>query len=519
MMKKIIKDYIREIKDLLKSRKYLYTIIFIAILSFGFAITHYAIGVDDLCFDRYVKGTYILSAKRWGTWALYNILNITEFSPFWLDFLTATGIVIIAILVSAFIKKETKEKNIMTYIIFSGIFISSPLINNFFLYQSTNFAIVVSNIIVIICGILIYYNYFEVKKKKIYPIVGLIITIPLSMYETCAQTFIVFLLMTLYIRISKENFKIKEIIKYLCIGIGSLAIGVIVYGIIGKILLQILEHYNLKQIDYACNSIYWYNGLINSLDWKTKIAVFKIAISKEFGRCYNNIIITIFAVVSIIAIIIEIVKGIKKKQISKILIVLGIILTNFILIFTQARIMFRTQFSCILTIAFEIYIIYKTLNNIKYTKYIVNIVVILMILIQSRELSQLFYNDYKRYEKDKVVANEIAIDLEKETNYKEKYIVYYTYNNERGTIFSIGQDNGISIITWGIDAFNELATETTDFINSLGYEFLYPTDEMDLEELKAVYESLDDETKEKSVIELDEYIIVNLDKYGLFVEE
>ena len=181
--------------------------------------------------------------------------------------------------------------------------------------------------------------------------------------------------------------------------------------------------------------------------------------------------------------------------------------------------MFRTQFSCILTIAFEIYIIYKTLNNIKYTKYIVNIVVILMILIQSRELSQLFYNDYKRYEKDKVVANEIAIDLEKETNYKEKYIVYYTYNNERGTIFSIGQDNGISIITWGIDAFNELATETTDFINSLGYEFLYPTDEMDLEELKAVYESLDDETKEKSVIELDEYIIVNLDKYGLFVEE
>lgn len=518
-MKEIIKDYIREIKDLLKSRKYLYTIIFIAILSFGFAITHYAIGVDDLCFDRYVKGTYILSAKRWGTWALYNILNITEFSPFWLDFLTATGIVIIAILVSAFIKKETKEKNIMAYIVFSGIFISSPLINNFFLYQSTNFAIVVSNIIVIICGILIYYNCFEVKKKRIYPIVGLILTISLSMYESCAQTFIVFLLMTLYIRINKENLKAKEMIKYVFLGIASLAIGVIAYAITGKILLQILEHYNLKQTDYAGNGIYWYNELINTLPLSTKIEVFKIAISKEFGRCYNNIIVTIFALATAITMIIEIIQGIKNKQISKILIVLGIILTNFILIFAQAKIMFRTQFSWILTITFEIYIIYKTLNNIKYTKHIVNIVVILMILMQSRQLSQLFYNDYKRYEKDKVIANEIAIDLVKETNYKEKYIVYYTYNNERDTIFSTGQDNGTSIISWGVEAFDELATEITDFINSLGYEFLYPTGEMDLEELKAVYESLDDETKEKNVIELEDYIIVNLDKYELLVEE
>ena len=198
-MKEIIKDYISEIKDLFKNRKYLYTIIFIAILSYGFAITHYAIGVDDLCFDRYVNGTYILSAKRWGTWLLYNILNISEFSPFWLDFLTATGIIIIAILVSVFIKKETKEKNIIPYIVFSGVFISSPIINNFFMYQSTNFAIVVSNMILIVCGMLIYYNYFKVKDKLMYLIIGFVMTIPISMYESCAQTFMVFILMTLYI--------------------------------------------------------------------------------------------------------------------------------------------------------------------------------------------------------------------------------------------------------------------------------------------------------------------------------
>ncbi len=518
-MKEIIKDYISEIKDLFKNRKYLYTIIFIAILSYGFVVTHYAIGVDDLCFDRYVNGTYILSAKRWGTWLLYNVLNISEFSPFWLDFLTATGIVIIAILVSAFIKKETKEKNIIPYIVFSGVFISSPIINNFFMYQSTNLAIVVSNMILIVCGMLIYYNHFKVKNKWMFIIIGFVMTIPISMYESCAQTFIVFILMTVYIKVSKEKLKAKDMIYYLFISMMCLLISIISYEILGSILLYILDYFNIKQTNHAADDVFWTNPYIMQFPMQLKLELFGMIMSDKFGAYCNSAKIIIFAIVSILAISAMVVKGIKEKQVSKILIVLAMILTNFILIFMQADILFRMQFSWILTIAFEVYIIYDAVckSKIKWTRYIAMAIVILLIVIQSRQLNQLFYNDYKRYEKEKVLANEIAIDLVRETNYKEKYIVYYSNDKERDTAFNLDKDDR-SIIIWGIDAFDELAIETTDFINSLGYNFLSPNSEMDLKQLKQVYEGLPDEMKNKNIIELDEYIIVNLDKYSLFVE-
>ena len=518
-MKEIIKDYISEIKDLFKNRKYLYTIIFIAILSYGFAVTHYAIGVDDLCFDRYVNGTYILSAKRWGTWLLYNILNISEFSPFWLDFFTATGIIIIAILVSAFIKKETKEKNIIPYIVFSGVFISSPIINNFFMYQSTNFAIVVSNMILIVCGMLIYYNYFKVKDKLMYLIIGFVMTIPISMYESCAQTFMVFILMTLYIKVSKEKLKAKDMIYYLFISMMCLLISIISYEILGSILLYILDYFNVRQTNHAVHDLFWTNRYIIKFPMQLKLEVFGMIMSNKFGSYCNSAKFIIFVIVSILAISATLVKGIKEKQISKILIVIAMILTNFILIFMQANIFFRMQFSWVLTIAFEVYLIYDAVckSKIKWSKYIVSAMIILLIIVQSRQLNQLFYNDYKRYEHEKVLANEIAIDLVRETNYKEKYIVYYANDIYRNTIFKLDEDDR-SIIAWGAYAFDELAIETTDFINSLGYNFLYPNSEMDLKQLKQVYEGLPDEMKNENIIELDEYIIVNLDKYSLFVE-
>ena len=186
-MKKIVEEYRKQIKYFLSNKIYFISIIVIGILSYGFAITNYSVGVDDLCFDRYIKGTYILSAKRWGTWGLYNILQINEFSPFWLDTITAIFMIIIAIVLCAFIRKQYGDKiKIWGYIVFSGLLISNPLINQFFIYQSTNLAVVLSNLIVIICNIIIYENYFSENKKKINIIIGLILTVPIAMYESCA---------------------------------------------------------------------------------------------------------------------------------------------------------------------------------------------------------------------------------------------------------------------------------------------------------------------------------------------
>ena len=123
-MKKIVNEYKEQIRYFISNKKYCIPVIIVMILSYGFTITHYSIGLDDLCFNRYVKGTYILSAKRWGTWGLYNILGIEEFTPFWLDAVVAILMVVIVIVISAFIRKQYKDKiKIWGYTLFSCLII------------------------------------------------------------------------------------------------------------------------------------------------------------------------------------------------------------------------------------------------------------------------------------------------------------------------------------------------------------------------------------------------------------
>ena len=508
-MKKIIEEYKKEIKSLITNPKYIIPIIFVAILSYGFTITHHSIGVDDLCFDRYVSGTYILSAKRWGTWLLYNILNITEFSPFWLEFIVATFMVIIAVILSAFLKKQLKnETNIWGYVIFSSIFISNPIINHFFMYQSTNLSIVISNLLVIISAIIIMENYFGDKKIGIYAISVLFLIISISMYESCAQTYLVLLFMSIFIKlIKKENTKL---FKYFCTGIGCLIIGILGYWIIGQITLLILEKLGLKEINYALTSSIWTNKKFWALPNYSKMNIInRLLFSPLIQDIMYYYPIKIFLLLGFIVLISELIKSYRTNQDNRLIILLAIIFSNFILVVVQVRLLYRVQFSWILTIAFLSLYIYKIFENKKVIKNIINIIFVLLIIYQTRELNQIFYEDYKRYEKDKVVANEIAMDIVKNTDYKNKPIAYINILKNPCNTDNLDMQ---SIINWGTIAFNEKGTETTKFINNLGYSFLTISNE-EYQKVKEQYKTLDEETKNKNIIELEDYIIVNLVKY------
>ena len=132
-----------------------------------------------------------------------------------------------------------------------------------------------------------------------------------------------------------------------------------------------------------------------------------------------------------------------------------------------------------------------------------------LIICQTRNLNQLFYQDYQRYEKDKMIANEIAMDIVKDTDYENKPIAYI--KELKDTITTTNIDTK-SVIDWGLNAFNENGTELTKFINNFGYTFLTVSKE-EYKEAKELYEVLDEETKNKNIIELEDYIIVNLEKY------
>lgn len=169
------------------------------------------------------------------------------------------------------------------------------------------------------------------------------------------------------------------------------------------------------------------------------------------------------------------------------------------------------QFSIIISTALLGLHIYQSLSTKKAIKYLSIIAFIWLIIIQTKTLNQYFYNDYKRYEKEKTIANDIAINVMKNYDYKNKPLLCFIPSDEvRGEKYEINADNGKSVIKWGIDAFDEPQTEITKFINEQGYNFKYITKEA----AKKAYEELYKiEKMNDYIIELENAIMINLKYY------
>lgn len=124
-MENIKKQYQEAIKYFINKKIFIMIVILITILSFGFAVTNSSVGMDDTAFDRYYQDKEMLAIGRWGSYLVYQILNITEFIPFWIDFIASSIIMLTAVLWCIFLKKNLEDKlSITAYIIFASIFIS-----------------------------------------------------------------------------------------------------------------------------------------------------------------------------------------------------------------------------------------------------------------------------------------------------------------------------------------------------------------------------------------------------------
>ena len=505
-MKKIIKEYKEQIRYFLENKTYMTILIIVAILSYGFTITHFAIGVDDLCFDRYVTGTYILSAKRWGTWALYNILNIKSFSPFWLEFIVTIFMMLIAIVICSFLRKNLGDKlKKETYLITSSILISNPISYYFYIYESTNLALAISNLLVIIFGIIIFENYFNGKNKRtINLICGVLLSVPISMYESCAQTFMVFLFLAVFIKLLDKKSNTKNLIKYFILNIILLAIGILFYYLIGKLIIMYLEKNKMLQKSFANQKIIWNFSSFKSLPFLGKI----IYLLKVIGEIPDTEPVAYFElmILSLILIISEFIIAFKENKVFRLLMALGLVTVNFALIILQGTVMLRTEFSWILSSSLISAYIYESLSNKKVLKIISIIVFIWLIIIQTHTINNLFYKEYKRYEYEKQVANDIGLSITKNNDYKTKPVIFINLeqkNNDKGLVFK-----------WGMTSFLEYGTEITKFINNFGYNLINGS-LAEHREAVSEYKNLSIEERKQTIIETNKYIIVNLENYDI----
>ena len=509
-MKEICKEYYEEIKKLLTNKIYVFAVILVTILAYGFTITNLSIGVDDLCFDRYVTGPYILSAGRWGTTALYSLFQIYNFTPFWLELIVTLLTVFMGIVFTAYLKKQLldKMKNVVYCIITTTILISYPVLHQSFIYQSTNLSVIICNLVLMILPIMIYENYKKHNSFINYAWIVVVLPFFISMYESCCQTFILMTCIISFFEIY-NNKKDKEttinVIKYIGISILTLMCGLILNACINKMIKIALSYKQLLTLDFSSKSIPWIKYEISTV---LKLLENNV-LNKLFIDFQKTQFVREFIIFAILTLVIIVIKSIKDKKFILIPFLIVIIFSNFAVNLLQARILYRVDTSWCLAIAFFAAIILINISDKGLNKALC-LVFCLVIFSQTKQMNQYFYNDYVRYQREANYATYIANEIITKCEDTTKPIVYLTEEKDGIHQNQINQDNGWSLIDWGAKgAFGEYGSEITKFINSFGYSFTVATNE-EIEKSFEDYKNKVNVEYSGIVYEANDYIIVKL---------
>lgn len=498
-MENIKKQYKDASIYFMNKKVFIVVVILITILSFGFTITNSSVGMDDVSFDRYYQGKEMLAIGRWGSYIVYQSLNITGFIPFWIDFIASVVILSVAILWCIFLKKNLGDKlSIASYIIFASVYISFPIINEIFIYENCNIAVMLGSFLASIGIMLFYENFNNIHKKSIYIYCVLILTLGISMYEACAQIVLLSIIITAFLIMYKnQDEKNKNIFKYIFLALGIFMLAVILNSIIVKIIYLL----GVSASAVAEKQIGWGK---NNLNVSLTLLVIYI-----FDAVKNVIYLPVLVldITAIIGFLIGIIQTYKKQNYMIILLYVCMVLSNFAISILQLNmVMYRTCTSWGLFVALIVMILYNYLKKNEITKIISSVFIVILILQQTKYLNQLFYNDYIRYQKDLHVAYELIDRLEEGYNISKPLVI--TGKPDKGVGDFGTQSNGLSILWWGKKAFEGTGSEYIKFLNSLGYDFKMPTEEQykkGNEEAK----NMNTYPKEDSIKELEECIVIN----------
>ncbi len=413
-----MKTYKQRIEEFLSNKYYMISVIVIAIIGFGFAITHTTVDIDDLDGDRYLgPGNRMLSAGRFGLnfWAkIFGSGYNDPYHSFTIDLIAVILLIMAAIQFCILFQRVTDNKfSMLECTLFSCLFISYPLINEIWEYNGANLAVCGGYLLAalsVYCMYEVIENINITKKQRIALILFSLFctTIICSSYESLAAVYVLLVFTVLFFKTflnSKKQFSFKTIIiqgiKYASI----LAGGVILRLIIHRILLFVL---NIPISTNGATEIFWgTEPLCETVRRVTVVNIYNFIMDSIIYFPKTVVVLCFFGFGLFI-----IINIIKVKDFRMFFTGLGMMVSLFVLSFFQGTTSpVRTCQTYALFSAIVILLLYDCLKTKKWIGKIAVILIILLSINQATYLSHISTANYMRSENEAYVVNDIGRGL------------------------------------------------------------------------------------------------------------
>ena len=550
-----------DMKKILTDLRVSVPVIVTSLLSFGWQLIRFNIGIDDLVRDRYLGGG-LFSQGRFSSPIVSYSFGFFKAFPFFEPFLGVLFLTAAAFLLICLFQKASKgvfSRGVLTF--FACIFVSYPLTNELFVYKGSDLYLGVGYFLaalslVIVSGIFRKDGVpgeTDAKRSQVESIClrllfsTLIWIFLVSLYEALAAVYLV--LVSLYLftevmtgekRAGKETGdKNPGYIRKYFVFLAPAVLGIVLEYLLGLLLTSIIKP---AVTIPAGSGIY----IPETFSAEYFVNMFYQMFRKLFlaGLWYYPV--ALFAVSVLIALVVFTVTGISKRRASVILFALGTFAGLFGLgILTGGSVKYRTCLSFAPFVAFCVtLLIYYSVRGLRENRGLhiaIQVCAAVIILTQVVSINLCFYNNDLRWQEEKAVLTDCGEALK---DFGDKPVIFigeYTLSDnilsrkyvtaddplykavkkaangigfdletndlsDRYVLATCQSDFG-SVISWGIHDRYGCNEELHRVFNYIGYEFTPGTLER-YDELTSSIESFPAFNETGIVTELDDCVVV-----------
>lgn len=516
-------------KKFLLNPLYIFPVLISTILCYAYYLTHETVTIDSLSSDRYYHGLLVAQGRLTAT-IIENYLGF-EHLPIAVENIIGLICFILGATVFCIIFDKAKpQSNVLPYTFFTCLYITFPLMNEYFMFKGS--VLTTGGSILLVSFAL----YFALKIKNLIAsilISSIFIFFAYSWYESFILVYIgaVFLLLILLADGQKSQ---KELFFNGFWLAPTLFLGFSLEEIISNAIINIC---NITQDNNNAVGTAW---LSSSATLKSFFYDFIYSfVSKIF--CYAPFtILFIFLAVAFGLMILQ-TKNTKKPIL--IFFYLGLALTVFFLsIYRGTESAYRTEqgipfYISAITLLLSSKII--NLNGKKALKIIASLSLVIILTVQICSSNYWYHVNVLRDKEEKQVVCNIAKDLEKydknkpvifigyyqlSNNIKDKYTVkkdsaagriinYTSKKAKKSYTYTACQTSISSYISWSIYSFSSANVELKKFFNSCGYDFKLGTNEQFKEATKK-YINIPSYNDSGYILDAGDYIVVKVGNYA-----
>lgn len=515
-------------KKFLLNPLYIFPVLISTILCYAYYLTHETVTIDSLSSDRYYHGLLVAQGRLTAT-IIENYLGF-EHLPIAVENIIGLICFILGATVFCIIFDKAKpQSNVLPYTFFTCLYITFPLMNEYFMFKGS--VLTTGGSILLVSFAL----YFALKIKNLIAsilISSIFIFFAYSWYESFILVYIgaVFLLLILLADGQKSQ---KELFFNGFWLAPTLFLGFSLEEIISNAIINLC---NITQDNNNAVGTAW---LSSSATLKSFFYDFIYSfVSKIF--CYAPF--TILFIILAVAFVLMILQTKSTKKPILIFFYLGLALTVFFLsIYRGAESAYRTEQGIPFYIgAITLLLSSKIINSNgkKALKIIASLSLVIILTVQICSSNYWYHVNVLRDKEEKQVVCNIAKDLEKydknkpvifigyyqlSNNIEDKYAVkkdsvagkiidYTSKKAEKSYTYTACQTSISSYISWSIYSFSSANVELKKFFNSCGYDFKLGTNEQFKEATKK-YINIPSYNDSGYILDAGDYIVVKVGNY------